>query len=266
MPILSYSRNMAAAKAGLLASSGFHFVVSRKLPIRTHKVTLVITAQNSTAYTMTVNGVQVSYTSDGSATVAEIRDGLIAAAAASTFFSAICTAAASSNNVVLTAKEESKPFTLSVSSDLAATVNAQAISAMPFGVFAGIDGEDKVKNLGSSSDKIAGVLLHSHAHRVGNYSVPRSDTNLSTGGQDTAGCLAGDVANILKRGEVWCVAEETMAPGDAVYARHTASGANVTMGAVRKDADSSKATQVTAAEVLEYNSTLKLVKLSLNLP
>ena len=86
----------------------------------------------------------------------------------------------------------------------------------------------------AASQRPLGVVMHSHAI------VSKED------GLD-AGYGAKETANVLRKGYVWVVIEETVAIGDAVYFRHTASGGNTKLGAFRNDADTATADQLTNA-------------------
>lgn len=70
--------------------------------------TLSFTAVNTHLYTITINGVDYSYTSDGSATVSEIVAGLLAAVNADTNSPAVATG---STTLILTAKVAGSGFT-----------------------------------------------------------------------------------------------------------------------------------------------------------
>lgn len=79
-----------------------------------------------------------------------------------------------------------------------------------------------------------GIALFSHAHNPKN----------------TSGVLAGDMFNIISKGVVYVEVEQAVQPGDAVYFRHTTAsgtGTSIALGKFRKDADSSKALQLTNA-------------------
>ena len=63
------------------------------------------------------------------------------------------------------------------------------------------------------------------------------------GTADTAGARkyqVGESANILDEGVIYAICEDGCVPGDTVYFRHTAAGAEV-LGALRTDADTSDA-------------------------
>lgn len=93
-------------------------------------------ATNDKTYTVTINGIDVSYTADGTATIAEIAAGLTAAVEAEPAVSAIVTAAATTTTMVLTGRNFG--FTFTVSEDdaqlsWAATTAAATASDVPFG-------------------------------------------------------------------------------------------------------------------------------------
>ncbi len=52
--------------------------------------------------------------------------------------------------------------------------------------------------------------------------------------------------NILRKGRIWVVTEDACVPGDDVYFRHVATGAEK-FGALRTDADGTDATQIAGA-------------------
>ena len=92
--------------------------------------TVTPTAANNAVYTITINSKTVTYTADGSATVAEITAGLVAAFQASDEpeFQEI-TATDSTTHVTLTAGEPGKPFTQTSSSTAGSLLTATATSS-----------------------------------------------------------------------------------------------------------------------------------------
>jgi hypothetical protein len=96
--------------------------------------TVTITAVNTTLYTVTINGVSVTYTSDGSATQAEISAGLQAAILAEPAISGLVVASGTTT-LIITSVSPGLPFTIAVGANLSAaatTANAEA-AAVPFG-------------------------------------------------------------------------------------------------------------------------------------
>lgn len=94
-----------------------------------------------------------------------------------------------------------------------------------FGRMAVVNTTDEGKSAHPSAAGQAplGIVMHSHA------TVSLED------GLD-AGYAAKETANVLRKGYIWVVIEETIAIGDAVYFRHTA-GTGTKLGAFRNDAD-----------------------------
>ena len=73
---LTYNANPNAAIAGLLFDTGFKDVISRIAATRQLEQVVVTTEYNSEIFTITIDGTAYAYTSDGSATKAEISAGL----------------------------------------------------------------------------------------------------------------------------------------------------------------------------------------------
>jgi len=96
--------------------------------------TVTITAQNDTLYTVTINGVSVTYTSDASGTQAEISAGLQAAIEAEPSISGLVIASGSTT-LIITSRQAGLAFTIAVGVNLsaAATTASAAAAALPFG-------------------------------------------------------------------------------------------------------------------------------------
>jgi hypothetical protein len=105
-----------------------------------------------------------------------------------------------------------------------------------FGRMAVIDNtsEGKAAHPSATGQKPLGVVMHSHA------TVSKED------GLD-AGYATKETANVLRKGYIWVVIEETVAIGDAVFFRHTAGGGGTKLGAFRNDADTATADAITNA-------------------
>jgi hypothetical protein len=81
------------------------------------------------------------------------------------------------------------------------------------------------------------------------------------------GYSTGMAVAVVKKGNIWVIAEEAVVPGDTVYVRHTANGTGKTeIGAVRNDTDSSTCSALAGAEVLDYDSTTGLAMIAINRP
>lgn len=95
------------------------FLVGRRLTEVAQVDTITPTVVNLTEYTVTINGTDFDFTSDGSATAAEIVNGLLALINADVTIAAILTATNVANTLVLTADVAGQSFTTSVGANLA---------------------------------------------------------------------------------------------------------------------------------------------------
>lgn len=226
--------------------------------------TIVITAANAFLYTVSVNGVIISFTSDGSATVAEVRDGLAAAALASPFFDALATLVASGSDLVLTERLPANgPLTVALSANLAATVNTahQNETYWPAGVMAAHDAALVVTDgpLGgklpdASGDQFLGITILEPQYvdptRTDRGAIPPYRT-----------------ASVLKRGSIMVRVENAVTPADVPAVRITASGANTQLGAIRTGTDSGNAVALTGLARFKHSAGAgELVEMSINLP
>lgn len=84
--------------------------------------------------------------------------------------------------------------------------------------------------------------------------------------QGDFGYAPGLEIDILTQGDIWVEVEEAVAPGDPVFFRHQASGANTIVGKFRKSADTATATQVNAARWVSSTPGAGLAVLTINLP
>jgi hypothetical protein len=190
------------------------------------------TAANGAVYTITAGGYPVAYTADGSATLAEIKAGLIAAwrnnADAGQYFSIADTGAA---ELTLTHRDYgiNTPVTIS-GGDAAGTNTAATTSAtLPFGRVVtvgsdavGTDGLGSVRLPSASGQIVAGVTIASHA-------IPREGTPPN----ETSGYRAQDTVSVAKQADIWATAEAAFSAADGqVFFRHTADGALTILGAI----------------------------------
>ena len=113
---------------------------------------------------------------------------------------------------------------------VASKINEEASAEIPFGtmVIRGTDEEMQALQLHTSAAAVAallaGVVVHDHSYA--------KDTELGT-----TGLKPGVTLNVLERGHVYVLTEETVTPGDAVRVRAVVSG-NEVKGAFRTSADS----------------------------
>lgn len=194
---------------------------------------LVFAAVNLATYTADIYGVHVAFTADGTATVAEIRDGMLAQIALQPALALRVTAAASSNNVRITELNPELYGAASISgldanSALSTVTAHQQLEIVPAGVLVSRgSGFQDMLLLHSASDPLVGITIHQH--------MPVSSLVAST----RAGFPPKSEISVLKRGKIWMVAEEAVTLTDTPFFRYASLGANVGRGTVRNDADSS---------------------------
>jgi hypothetical protein len=114
-------------------------------------------------------------------------------------------------------------------------INKESTASTPFGYAVCFDGSTKngVLNPDATSDKIRGITVHSHAYT-------QTELGVGTPGAGTGvkGPLPGAFTDVLVKGQIWVKVEEAVVPGDRLFIRAVATGAEVE-GACRKSADSS---------------------------
>lgn len=120
--------------------------------------------------------------------------------------------------------------------------NKESTASMPFGRFVCYERSTDdfgMLNPDATTDKLAGVTIHS-------YDYASDQLGLGTAGAGTAelGVLPANKVNVLKGGIVLVPCEEDTVPGDPVFVRVVATGAEVE-GAVRKSADASDCIDLT---------------------
>jgi hypothetical protein len=125
----------------------------------------------------------------------------------------------------------------------------------PFGVamVAGTDPVTQAKLPTATAQVFLGIAVHKHRDPV-----DRDDAS-------TTGIEDGDTMSLLTKGRVWVRVEEAVAPGDAVYFRHTQVGAEQA-GAFRNDADGGDADQITSARWASVATGAGIALLEINVP
>jgi hypothetical protein len=105
-------------------------------------------------------------------------------------------------------------------------VNGESSAEIPFGVMVGQGTlTNEAINLAAITDKLVGIVVHSHAYA-------------KTDELGTTGLKAGVVMNVLAKGTIWVLTEETVTPASPVYVRAVVAGVEVA-GAFRDSADAS---------------------------
>lgn len=198
---------------------------------------------NATTYTFTVDGVVVSFTSDASATVAEIRDGLIAAGRALEALNGVVIFQPDGNDVRVIAAVPGTGFTLA-ETDANLSINTitanTSTEAVPFG-------RALVKRTGAGTTDQS-VRLPSAASQIFMGVAAREHGLVDvTNGTDQVKPFS--VISAVHSGDVVVQVEEAIAVGDNAFFRHTAAGTEAP-GEWRNDADGGDCDQVTGARFM----------------
>ncbi len=266
----SYSDKPAVGVAGGRANSmPAEIVHATNLAVKAYDVQ-VATVQNSVAYSFNVKYPSrvpatagqtltqlVTYTSDGTATKAEILEGLRAAVAALAATIQVSAQLVDTTNgpVLVFADVADLEFTIDgATSNLTVTENSGEI---PFGVFVVRNGSDTKCRLPALSTDIGaptmGLALYTHCQE-----------NLASGNNAYGKASQLDVG---KKGEFYVLVEEAVDPdaGDVPYVRYAAGAGGSQRGAVRKSADTSTAAALTGAKFKKAAAAGALAVISLDL-
>ena len=93
------------------------------------------------------------------------------------------------------------------------------------------------------SDKIAGIIVHSHTYER-TFTLPDGTV---AGELDTVGLTVGTEFGVLYSGEVWVKVFTAVAPGDAVYFADSVGAVYTANGQIGHTADAGHATLITNA-------------------
>jgi hypothetical protein len=252
MPQLSYSLNTPFATQPGSAASSMPEECYTGLGLVSGAQTVTATVANSTAYQLTfvtsAGNRTATYTSDGSATKAEIVAGLQAAVNA--LGDADYAAFNVGGDLVLQPKAGvSSPR--AVSSTGAGTLAIASRSGiLPFGVAVALD----VTRFDSNDPQTLPVRL------------PNASTDKILGIVRFTQFFESYGASVAKKGHFWVSPEVAVTAGDPVYARHTANGGLTQLGALRNDADTSNAIQLAGCRFLSSALAGGFAVVELNLP
>lgn len=164
------------------------------------------------------------------------------------------TATSNAAIITLVADLNTTSYTVVGTTNCTVTRITDAPATIPFGVLVCIDPDDNNK---CKLPAVAADITSSRA--IGFTKVDESE--------DASGFATGEMVAVLKKGQIWVVAEEAVSPGDTVYVRYTANGTGKTvLGAVRNDVDSTTAGALAGAEILDYDSNTSLALIAINRP
>lgn len=189
----------------------------------------VATATNDKDYVVTINGIDITFTSDSTATVAEVADGLAAAIEAEPLVNGTVDAVSDGvDTVTLTAKVAGVGYTLSEDdaelSTASVAANAEA-AAIPFGRCVITNGlsatNNKLAKAVNDTDVTDTADLDSLAAGV----TVRDETRELEVGSDTAEYPGGSAMGVLRKGQVYVKSEAALSdPSDGVFVRNAADG------------------------------------------
>ena len=269
MPQLTYSLNPGGALPGMIFGSGVMDVISKTNSTNQLNNVLVVNAVNSAVHDLDfvftlADGSTVSatatFTADGSATKTEIRDGLIAAVndhATIGLYVIAVSVDSDEFTIERLSSSEGASFTLASSgdtpSDLTLTTLVADSQEIPFGAFVVVDAQrgDEFCRLPRLSTDIGGKTL----------GVAKMDTSLQP---NAGGYVTQSTVAILEKGKIYVTCEEAFTYGADVYIRYASGAGGSVLGAVRTDADTSTAAQLTRAKFISSGAadTVALIELS----
>lgn len=244
--------------AGMIADSGVDNHVARGKTASRKVASVAVTAVNTTHYIVTVtqNGVAhaaYDYTSDGSATTAEIVLGLIALINAGGQF---VVASGTDTPLVLTATGDglNGDFSVTYNGNMVETVLQVANQSIPYGKYVCKD---------DSSDENVVRLPYLSADVTGTRAKGIVCANNYT--RVSAGVVrANSMASCLTKGRVLVTVEEAVKDGDPVYVRYAAGGSG--LGSFRKSTGTSEAALLPAARYRSDAGILGLAVVEVNSP
>ncbi len=133
--------------------------------------------------------------------------------------------------------------------DIVTGISGESSASIPFGKAVVWDPSGPVSDYhvtlpANQSDKVRGLVVHSHA-----YARAWTDADAVVHGQlDGTGLLPGTSLSLLRKGRMLVVAASAVSPGDRLYVRRTA-GVGETLGALEDAADSTDMIDCTAQGV-----------------
>jgi len=255
----SYVDYLVQSVEGGLADSGFSDITSRAMGANVAQVDAVTvdTAVDSTAYSFTVNGLTVTFTSGVGTTVALIQAGLLAAAQSISYLAGVVTFSGASPNIVATADNPGIPFTIAEADanlSLAKTTANVTASPIPFGRCMAEIGPGKAVIPTATGFLFGGVSVMKHKSRLNASGLAQYED--------------GETVPMMRKGRIWVIPEQIVsAITDSVFARHTANGVVDVPGRFRIDADSNRADQLSNVRWLTTTTTVgQLATIEINLP
>jgi len=269
----AHNTNPGVAVAGMFTDSGPKDVISRINAAQQLFSVVVTTEYNAEIFTVTIDGTAYAYTSDGSATKAEISAGLKALIDAGsddvTVVDDLTDTLTIENNSFDT--EITVTITNPANGVLTLTELVDHEDSIQFGAVVVESEQTDAETLTGKRDSCRLPRLatdFSDRHMLG---VAMADVSKELrSSAPYGGFSAGEAVPILTRGRIWMTVEDiaTVAQGGLVYVRHIATGTE-SLGAIRA-ADDGGDTEVLDAQQARFtgqkDSTLELAVVEWNLP
>lgn len=129
-------------------------------------------------------------------------------------------------------------------------------AVVPFGVVVALgDADDKMKRLTGPTDKLLGIVVHSHDNNSAASLLPGASAT-AFGAADTvkAGVPIATPGNVMRLGLVSVAVEAAVACEGRVYARVAAGAGGTEIGALRGDSDSGTAVRLAGARFASSTS------------
>lgn len=142
--------------------------------------------------------------------------------------------------------------------DIWTMLSAEASAAMSFGsavAFKPSGTYDSDATIpANSTDKIAGILVHSHAHSRQFTAIDLAGTSQTGGDLTASGVGPGAKLDVLRKGRVWVTAVTACAPGDRGYISYNGTGTATAAGLIAQTADSGHTIDSTSQVVFLTNA------------
>lgn len=256
----SIASSLTRGFAGMLANCVNH-TIANGLPTSRKYVSVAVTAANSTHYIVTIvqNGVSAAYdyTSDGSATTAEIVLGLVALINAGT---QSVLAAGTDTPLLIESTADGADYepVITYNSNMVETVLVAQSQSLGFGLGVCKDErstrDDAVRAPRQSTDVTGGRFL----------GVTVADfAQVPPAGATVASFAANHMIPVLRKGQVYVSVEQSVVPGDPVYCRYAAGG---TLGAFGNTAGTSERALVPGAVYRSTAAISGVAVMELNAP
>ncbi|MBW2672075.1 MAG: hypothetical protein JRD89_01500 [Deltaproteobacteria bacterium] len=247
MPQLSVNENAPIAVSGMASDNAGLECISRVSATRQKEQVVVTTEYNSEIFTITIDGTAYPYTSDGSATKAEISAGLKALIDAGS--ATVEVVDDLTDTLTIESTDHDNGFTISITNPANGVLTLTALvaqeEALGFGKFVvndtGVD-IDAAGQVGVRLPIATGEVTGAPAGFV------RADMSRQT--RETApyaGYNSGNMVPVARKGRMWVEVESgqvgSVAAFASVFARFVAAGTEE-LGAIRTDADTSDAVAI----------------------